>query len=204
MPTDKYLSHCRLSRDVCTNPDTLIPEYSVWRLFQYVARREAIPDFGYEVSKALSVNKMGTIGEHKLSASESFTALNRFINSMPDFSSCTAMQTTQFAEIKDVTITLLRQGFFKSPVKAEDIAYHYGMSVRSLQRHLKTEKTSLREIINQDLHDRAKDLLREHGTNVSEVASQLGYSDIANFTRAFKSQAGISPMQYKKGCSIGL
>lgn len=36
------------------------------------------------------------------------------------------------------------------------------------------------------------------GTNLSEVTEMLGYTNTANFSRAFKKRFGISPGEYKK------
>ena len=42
------------------------------------------------------------------------------------------------------------------------------------------------------------ELLGEPSRPVDEIASVLGYSDAANFTRAFKKWAGVTPSRYRK------
>jgi AraC-like DNA-binding protein len=37
--------------------------------------------------------------------------------------------------------------------------------------------------------------------NVSEIADALGFSNVHNFSRAFKSAMGVSPRAYKKGAA---
>ncbi len=44
----------------------------------------------------------------------------------------------------------------------------------------------------------AKKMLREGVYSVSRISDMLGYSSIHNFSRAFKTKYGISPMEYKK------
>ena len=44
---------------------------------------------------------------------------------------------------------------------------------------------------------KAKKLLLE-GMSVSKISDMLGYSSIHNFSRAFKKNVGVSPIEYKK------
>ncbi|NCU68009.1 AraC family transcriptional regulator [Acidovorax sp. 210-6] len=46
--------------------------------------------------------------------------------------------------------------------------------------------------------ERACRWLREGHLQVKDVANLLGYTDAANFIRAFKAMAGVSPAQYAK------
>lgn len=46
--------------------------------------------------------------------------------------------------------------------------------------------------------DEAKKLLRENNLSVSEITDKLCYSGIQNFSRAFKTATGFSPLEYKK------
>ena len=46
---------------------------------------------------------------------------------------------------------------------------------------------------------RAKNLLRESGLTVKEVADALGYSDIFFFSRQFRAKTGFTPTEYRKG-----
>ncbi|WP_447636748.1 AraC family transcriptional regulator [Flavobacterium microcysteis] len=61
----------------------------------------------------------------------------------------------------------------------------------------KTMLKSTRDIINQVLVIEAKLLLRNHNTNISDVASILKFSDQAVFCKFFKKQAGKTPLEYK-------
>ena len=45
---------------------------------------------------------------------------------------------------------------------------------------------------------RAKALLRETATSVTEIGLSLGYSDHANFTRAFNRWTGHPPKAFRK------
>lgn len=46
--------------------------------------------------------------------------------------------------------------------------------------------------------ENAKHLLEDTSMSVSEIASECGFNDSNYFSSAFKSQTGISPLQYNK------
>jgi AraC-like DNA-binding protein len=66
------------------------------------------------------------------------------------------------------------------------------MGERTLKRRLAEQETSYTELLDHARHARALELLRGD-TSAEEVSSQLGYSDAANFTRAFRRWTGKSP-----------
>jgi AraC-like DNA-binding protein len=68
-----------------------------------------------------------------------------------------------------------------------------GMSVRTLQRRLGAEGCSLRGIRDEVCRERALERLKDPGATVSSVASELGFSDVAAFSKAFKRWTGESP-----------
>lgn len=47
--------------------------------------------------------------------------------------------------------------------------------------------------------ERAKILLRRSGCKVNQVASRLGFEDVAYFSRLFKEKTGMTPVVYAKG-----
>lgn len=46
--------------------------------------------------------------------------------------------------------------------------------------------------------DKAKELLRTTGMNVSEIARKVGYTDVKHFGKLFKKQTGINPAEYRR------
>lgn len=46
--------------------------------------------------------------------------------------------------------------------------------------------------------DKAKQLLRSTGMNISEVARKVGYTDVKHFGKLFKKQTGINPAEYRR------
>lgn len=69
------------------------------------------------------------------------------------------------------------------------------MSPRTLHRRLIEEGTSYREIIESIRHRMALELLRK-GSPIKEITYFLGYTDIANFRRAFRRWEGVAPSDW--------
>jgi AraC-like DNA-binding protein len=83
-------------------------------------------------------------------------------------------------------------------VTLEDIARRVNVSARTIDRHLKKEGTGFRELSDKVRFERACDLLCQPASSITEVAAQLGFSDAANFSRAFKRVHGMSPGEYQR------
>ena len=78
----------------------------------------------------------------------------------------------------------------------DELANIANLSSSTLARHLAAQHTSFRALSLAIRHQKACEWLDEGRLLVSEVAQLLGYQNPANFIRAFKAQAGISPAQY--------
>ncbi|WP_374590514.1 helix-turn-helix domain-containing protein [Aquabacterium sp.] len=70
-------------------------------------------------------------------------------------------------------------------------------SVRSFARHLKSEGFSFRALAREIRHFRAQRLLSLPDASISDIARILGYTDSANFSRAFKVIEGLPPQHYR-------
>ena len=95
---------------------------------------------------------------------------------------------------------LLREGYPDINVAAE-LA---GTSVRTFQRRLAVEGLCYSRLIDQIRFERACRLLGEPDIKLIEIALELGYSDPANFTRAFQRWAGVSPRAFRLQHSTGV
>jgi AraC-like DNA-binding protein len=71
-------------------------------------------------------------------------------------------------------------------------------SERTLNRRLKQEGTSFREIRGRILGSWARRHLRETKQSVEAIAVALGYQDTANFRRAFRKAEGCSPNEFRR------
>ena len=73
-----------------------------------------------------------------------------------------------------------------------------GLSVRTLQRRLALEGLNYSELVEQARFQIATQLLEDADVKVTDVAFDLGYSDVAHFSRAFHRWAGVSPRAYRR------
>ncbi|UJR86099.1 AraC family transcriptional regulator [Sandaracinus amylolyticus] len=74
----------------------------------------------------------------------------------------------------------------------EEVAKALHVSTRTLKRRLAEEETSFRDLLEDARRARAFVLLRDE-LGLDEIAARLGYSDAANFSRAFRRWTGITP-----------
>lgn len=88
------------------------------------------------------------------------------------------------------------------PPDAEQVASHFNISTRSLQRHLQEEGTTLNVLSSQARQRRAEDLLRR-GLPLKRVAHLAGYGDESSFGRAFRRWTGQSPAEFRRAASGG-
>ena len=82
----------------------------------------------------------------------------------------------------------------------EDVARRFHLSSRTLKRRLQEDSTSFRELLEQEQSQRAKQLLKDSSLDISEVAYQLGYRDVGNFSTAFKRWTGFTPRAFRQSC----
>jgi AraC-like DNA-binding protein len=103
-------------------------------------------------------------------------------------------EQTDFA----TSLRLLLVGYLDEGLNISDCANLVGMSSRTLQRRLSEHETSFNELLDQTRFDAAKQLLSDQSTSVSDICYELGYANPANFTRAFRRWAGVTPRQHRQ------
>ena len=83
-------------------------------------------------------------------------------------------------------------------LSVNEVAELAGASVRTLQRRLDASDCSFSSLVEQARSELASELLRSTSMPISEIAAELGYSNSANFSRAFKRCTGRSPTKFRK------
>lgn len=78
-------------------------------------------------------------------------------------------------------------------VNEDETAKALHMSVRSLQRKLKQEGATFKEVLDGTRRELSIAYIKDKHTSINEITYLLGYSDPANFSRAFKRWTGVSP-----------
>ncbi|MGB5217479.1 MAG: helix-turn-helix domain-containing protein [Smithella sp.] len=58
--------------------------------------------------------------------------------------------------------------------------------------------TSYKNLAAEILREKAIDMIQTTSNSMEQIAMELGYSDLANFYRAFKSWTGHNPGYYRK------
>ncbi|MGH0037532.1 MAG: helix-turn-helix domain-containing protein [Myxococcota bacterium] len=71
-------------------------------------------------------------------------------------------------------------------------------SVRSLQRRLAACGVQFLQLVDEVRFEQAAALLQQPHVPITDIAAGLGYSDGANFTRAFRRWAGVSPLAFRR------
>lgn len=81
---------------------------------------------------------------------------------------------------------------------ARDVARWLGLSERTLHRRLAQEGQSFR-ILDEGVRQKlAQGLLRDTDLGLEYIAQQLGYSEAASFSRAFKRWTGFAPSSWRR------
>ncbi|MCK6263529.1 helix-turn-helix domain-containing protein [Vibrio sp. ZSDE26] len=84
----------------------------------------------------------------------------------------------------------------KLPIKiASEIL---NMNVRTIQRRFSDQGSTYSEVIESMVLTQILDLLKCDQLPITDIASKMGYSDSAHFTRAFKRLMHMTPREYKK------
>jgi AraC-like DNA-binding protein len=78
-----------------------------------------------------------------------------------------------------------------------EIAISLGLNLRTLQRRLDREKTSLSTLIEGVRRDLAVRYLSNKSHSLSQIAEMLGYGQLSSFTRWFVAQFGMSPTRWR-------
>jgi len=115
------------------------------------------------------------------------------------------MQTLQRRPVPDAGwgeyVSMLLREAQGQQITLEEIAQRMNISARTVDRNLRKEHLTFRDLSQQVRLERARELLMQRGATVSRVAEQLGFSDAANFSRAFRRHAGVSPGAFQRQAS---
>jgi AraC-like DNA-binding protein len=80
----------------------------------------------------------------------------------------------------------------------DQIAEIIGKSKRTINRLLQKEGTTYKTILTETRYKMAVQKLANTSVPIAEIAYDLGYSDPAHFTNAFKRWSGSSPLQFRQ------
>ncbi len=111
----------------------------------------------------------------------------------------TLAATTPAAEFVSTLNQLILSFLPSGNPSAELLAHISGLPLRSFQRHLAQFGVSFTSLVDDARLRLAIQLMRDPANHLTDVALELGYSDPANFTRAFRRWTGLSPRRFRQG-----
>lgn len=88
--------------------------------------------------------------------------------------------------------------FLEEFPSAAAVARVFGLSERSLRRHLGEEQTSFQKLLDQVRFRKARLLLADSAQSMESIARQLGYAESAAFIHAFQRWSGTSPAAFRR------
>ena len=80
------------------------------------------------------------------------------------------------------------------------IAQQCGMPVRTMQRRLHTAGLTYSKLVDEVRYNAACRALDQTSKKITEIAKELGFTDVSNFSRAFHRWSGTSPTEYRSKC----
>jgi len=80
----------------------------------------------------------------------------------------------------------------------DSVAARLGLSERTLQRRLQAAGLNYKDILIDVRRSVAQQYLRDTGISMTRIATILGYSDLASFSRSFRREFGVSPRQWRQ------
>lgn len=119
------------------------------------------------------------------------------------FESCSRLCQSSLDTLRqrDVIILQLKSWLTSLPrefPKLEDAASRVDINSRALRRKLEELGTNFTRLIAETKVDQAKTFLEKRDLSVRDISELLGYSEVTNFRRAFKSWTGVSPKHYRQ------
>lgn len=105
-------------------------------------------------------------------------------------------EATPSESFVSLTRDVIARWLGRTHVDCATVAAELKLSERSLRRRLTEEGTSFRELLQDTRKERAQTILSKPGVSLAIAAEQLGYSDTAAFSRAFKEWTGVSPGRF--------
>lgn len=100
-----------------------------------------------------------------------------------------------------VVARLLADNLRKGGGSLREVARALQCSERTVERNISEYGITFERMLDQTRHDEAIRLVSEKNYTLMEIALELGYSDHANFTRAFRRWTGVAPSKFQQSYS---
>jgi AraC-like DNA-binding protein len=105
------------------------------------------------------------------------------------------IKTSDLGKLMEIEAELVKD-FSKPPPTINELAQKTGMSISKLKNvYKKVYGTGIYEYYQKNRMQKARSMLLTGQYNVKEVGLQLGYTNLSNFSLAFKKEFGVLPSQ---------
>ncbi|OGB26916.1 MAG: hypothetical protein A3I66_20995 [Burkholderiales bacterium RIFCSPLOWO2_02_FULL_57_36] len=109
-----------------------------------------------------------------------------------------ALSRNRIPQSLPARIRQLLQDRLPEPLSVQEVAAQVNLSVRTLHRRLDELGSSYRNLLREVRFETAAGLLSESNLPVAVIANRVGFSDLSNFTKAFREWAGMTPGSYRR------
>jgi len=100
-------------------------------------------------------------------------------------------------EIPTFVESIVRQNIALTPISVGDVAEMMALSVRNLQRYLKEQNTSFRQIVDNVRSKLSSQYLIDSTLSLNHISEVLGFANYSEFSRSFKRWHQMSPKDYR-------
>ncbi len=102
--------------------------------------------------------------------------------------------------VASIKSLIIEHGYLQASVDV--ISEKLGINKRALQRQLTEEQTSFRILKEEVIKERSLLLIIQADATIEKIATNLGYSEVSAFHRAFKGWFGVTPKDYSRNQAI--
>jgi AraC-like DNA-binding protein len=106
-------------------------------------------------------------------------------------------------DIVSRTHRLLRVLLLEGKSSGDDLAAKLDLHRRTLNRRLKDEGTTFRQVLDEVRYEVARQLLQYTDMPITDIAAALCYSEVSAFMHAFHRWSGTSPHRWRTGVRQG-
>ena len=101
------------------------------------------------------------------------------------------------SDLVDELRSMLREELSRRQALATDVAHHYAVHRRTINRHLKAAGTGFRAVADGVRFEIARQLIADTDISLAQISAMLDFSEPAAFTRAFHRWSGDTPSTYR-------
>ena len=108
-------------------------------------------------------------------------------------------ETTDSDSFIDRIIEYIEQNYNNPDFSVEGVARHFDVSSTYIGQYFKMKKgTTMSTYVSKVQIENAKRILLTTDKTVKEISDDIGFTEVSNFIRKFKTQTGVTPGLYRK------